>query len=164
MKTPLYKRYGFWLCVILLVAAAYFGIELVNELNDNRVKTQLSVTECQQIIDDTFQNLPVSPSGASKLILDQTKITVESIEYGVEKDIILSCTYRTIDTKGALLEELNTLATSAYAYSQSKSKVSGSDIDLKCVRKPILELLKTAEPVSGTVTLKIYETTNREML
>ena len=160
MKTPLYKRYGFWLCVILLIAAAYFGIELATELNDNRVKNELSVAECQKIIDDTFQNLPVSPSGASKLILDQSKITVESVEYGVEKNIILSCTYQTIDTKGALLGELNTLASSAYEYAQSKAKVSGSDIDLKCVRKPILELLKTAGPVSGSITLEIYETTN----
>lgn len=160
MKTPLYKRYGFWLCIVIIVAAAYFGIELVNELSDSRVSKELTVSECQQIVDNTFQNLPVSKTGASKLILDQTNITVEQVEYGTEKDIILSCSYETIDAKAALLEKLNLLAADAYAFSQSKTKVSGSDIDLKCVRKPMLELLKTAEKISGNVTLTIYETTN----
>ncbi len=160
MKTPLYKRYGFWLCVVLVIAAAYLGIELATELSDNQVSKELSVTECQQIVDETFQNLPVSNTGASKWILDQTKITVEQVEYGYEKDIILTCSYETIDTKNALLSQLNSLATSAYEFSLTKAKVSGSDIDLKCVRKPMLALLKEAEPISGVITLYIYETTD----
>lgn len=160
MKTPLYKRYGFWLCVLLLVAACYLGFELHAELSDNQVSTKLSVSECQQIVNDAFQDLPVSNTGASKLILDQTKITVEDVEYGIEKDIILTCRYETIDTSKALLDELDSLATSAYGFSLTKAKVSGSDIDLKCVRKPMLALLKDAEPISGSVTMVIYETTS----
>ena len=159
MKTPFYKRYGFWLCVVLLVAAAYLGIELNKELSDNHVSKELSISECQQIVNETFQKLPTSNTGASKLILDRTKITVEDVEYGNEKDIIMQCSYETINTKGALLDELDTLATEAYAYSLSKAKVSGSDIDLRCVRKPMLELLNEAEPITGTATLIIYETT-----
>ena len=159
MKTPLYKRYGLWLCVILLVAAAYLGIELARELSDSHVRKELSLTECQQIVNDTFKGLPVSNSGASKAILDQTKITVNSVEYGNEKDIVLSCAYETIDTKSALLKELNALATSAYEYSLTKAKVSGSDIDLKCIRRPMLELIKQSDKINGTITLYIYETT-----
>lgn len=158
MKTPLYKRYGFWLCIVLIVAAAYLGIELANELSDSRVSKELSIAQCQQIVDQTFRELPVSNTGASKLILDKTKITVQQVQYGNEKDIILSCTYETVDTKNALLGELDALATTAYAYSLSKAKVSGSDIDLKCIRKPMLELLQDAQPVTGTITLTIYET------
>ena len=160
MKTPLYKRYGIWLCVLLLVAVAYLGIELAVELNDSQVSNELTIAECQQIVDKTFSSLPVSNSGASKLVLDQTKITVEKVEYGNEKDIILSCSYETIDTKGVLLGELDNLASTAYAYSQSKAKVSGSDIDLKCIRKPMLEILKNAQPISGTVSITIYETSS----
>lgn len=159
MKTPLLKRYGFWLCVILLVAAAYLGIELANELSDSHVSKELSLAECQQIVDQTFQALPVSNSGASKVIIDQTKITVDHIEYGNEKNIILTCTYETVDTKNALIDQLDSLATSAYEYALTKSKVSGSDIDLKCIRRPMLELLNNAKPISGTITMSIYETT-----
>ena len=160
MKTPLYKRYGFWLCIILIVAAAFLGIELARELSDSRVSKELTVSECQQIVDKTFENLPVSKTGASKLIIDQTEITVNQVEYGTQKDIILSCDYKTIDAKNAVLDSLDELASKAYAFSQTKSKVSGSDIDLKCVRKPMMELLNEAEPISGSVTLTIYETTS----
>ena len=160
MKTPLFKRYSFWLCILLVIAVAYLGIELANELSDNRVSQELSVSQCQQIVDKTFSGLPVSNSGASKLVLDQTKITVEQVEYGTEKDIILTCSYETVDTKNALMDQLDTLAVTAYEYALSKSKVSGSDIDLKCIRKPMLELLKNAQSISGSITLTIYETQN----
>lgn len=159
MKTPFYKRYGFWLCILLLATAAYLGIELSKEFAANHVTKELSITQCQQIVDETFQDLPVSKSGASRFILDQTKIVVEDVQYGNEKDIILHCSYNTLDTKGALLDNLGILTTKAYEYSLSKAKVSGSDIDLKCIRKPMLEFLNEAKPITGTITLTIYETT-----
>lgn len=146
------------MCVILIAVAAYLGIELASELNDNRVSKEMTITECQALVDETFAALPVSKTGASQKILDKTKITVNELSYGTEKDIILTCTYTTVDVKSALLEDLDTLATQAYEYSLSKSKVSGSDIDLKCVRKPMLELLEDAQPITGQIEIKIYET------
>ena len=160
MKTPIYKKYGFWLAVIAIIIVAAIGIELYAELSDNRVSKELSITECQQIVDNTFSQLPVSETGASKYILDRTKITVQDIEYGYEKDIILSCQYDTIDAASVLLDKLDGFMLKAYEYTLSKSKASGSDIDLRCVRKPMLEALEDAQPISGSVTLIIYETTN----
>ena len=160
MKTPLYKKYGFWIAVVVAVAITLLGIELARELTDNRVSKELSLSECQQIVDTTFQDLPASTTGAAKYVLDNTKITVNEIEYGFEKDIILSCTYQTIDTKGALLGEVNNLMYQAYEYTLQKPKASGADIDLKCIRKPMLDLLANAQPVSGEITLYIYETTS----
>lgn len=160
MKKPLYKKYGFWIAVIAVILIAALGIELAVELSDNRVKNELNAQQCQQIVDDTFGGLPVSNTGAAKYIFDQSKITVDQVEYGFEKDIILTCTYETIDVKAALLEQLDQLMLKAYEYSLEKPKASGADIDLRCVRKPMLDLLANAQPVSGTVTLHIYETSN----
>lgn len=159
MKTPLYKRHGFWIAVILVVIVAALGIELASELSDNRVSTELNIEQCQRIVDESFYNLPVSGTGAAKYIMDRTKITVEQVEYGFEKDIILSCSYETVDTKAALMDEIDALMGSAYGYTLEKPKASGADIDLRCVRKPMLELLEKAQPISGEVTLYIYETT-----
>ena len=92
MKTPLYKKYGFWLAVIAVILFVAIGIELCIELSDNRVSNELNVQQCQEIVDTTFSKLPVSKTGASKYVLDRTTITVNSVEYGYEKDIILSCT------------------------------------------------------------------------
>lgn len=160
MKTPIYKKYGFWLAVIAILLVAAIGIELSVELSDNRVSQELSLAECQQLVDTTFSQLAVSKTGASKYILDRTKITVQDVEYGYEKDIILSCQFETIDAKSVLLDQLDGLMLKAYEYALSKSKASGSDIDLRCIRKPMLEMLEGAQPISGSVTLYIYETAN----
>lgn len=160
MKKPIYKSYAFWIALIVVVFIAFLGIELYAELNNNRVSSELTKEQCQEIVDDTFSKLPVSNTGAAKYILDNTKITVNEIEYGYEKNIILSCSYKTLDVKTALLKEINTLTVNAYEYTLSKSKASGSDIDLRNVRKPMLELLKTAQPVDGNIELNIYETTD----
>ena len=159
MKMPLYKKYGFWIAVILVAIVALIGVELARELSDNRVSQQWSAAQCQELVDSTFAALPVSNTGASKYILDRTKITVEDVDYGYEKDIILSCRYETIDAKGVLMDQLDGFMQKAYAYAASKSKASGSDIDLRCIRKPMLEMLETAQPISGSITLYIYETT-----
>ena len=159
MKTPLYNRYGFWIAVIAIILVAAIGIELAIELSDNRVSSELSREQCQQIVDDTFGKLPVSNTSAAKYILDHSNITVEDVEYGFEKDIILSCTYQTIDVKSALMDQIDDLMVSAYEYTLEKPKASGADIDLKCTRAPMLEMLGQAEPVSGSITLYIYETT-----
>ena len=160
MKTPIYKKYGFWIAVIAIILVAAIGIELWVELSDNKVSNELTVSQCQEIVDTTFSKLPVSKTGASKYIMDRTKITVKSVEYGYEKDIILSCSYTTIDTKAALMDELDGLMLKAYEYFLSKAKVSGTDIDLRCIRKPMMEMLENAQPISGSITLYIYETSN----
>ena len=160
MKTPLYKRYGFWIAIILAVIVAVIGIELAVELSDNRVKNELDLQQCQEIVDNTFQELPASNTGAAKYVLDNTKITINEIEYGFEKDIILSCSYQTIDAKSVLINEVDNLMRTAYEYTLKKPKASGADIDLRCVRKPILDLLATAQAVNGDITLHIYETSN----
>ena len=160
MKTPLYKKYGFWIAVVLAVMIALLGIELARELSDNRISKELSLSECQQIVDTTFQDLPASTTGAAKYVLENTKITVNEIEYGFEKDIILYCSYQTVDTKGALLNEVDAFMLKAYEYTLQKPKASGADIDLRCIRKPMLDLLANAQPVSGEITLYIYETTS----
>ena len=159
MKTPLYKKYGFWLAVIAILILAAIGIELGVELSSNRVSKELSISQCQQLVDDTFSQLPVSNTGAAKYILDRTKITVQEVSYGYEKDIILSCRYETIDAKAVLMDQLDDFMLQAYEYASAKSKASGSDIDLRCIRKPMLEQLEKAQSVSGSVTLYIYETT-----
>ena len=164
LKTPLYKKYGFWIAIIAVILAAAIGIELWVELSDNKVSKELTVSECQQIVDTTFSGLPVSGTGAAKYILDRTTITVEDVQYGFEKNIILSCQYTTIDAKAALQDSIDDLMLKAYEYALGKSKASGSDIDLRCIRKPMLDMLENAQPVSGSITLHIYETSGGMVL
>lgn len=157
MKRPFYKHYRFWFAAILAVVILFLGIELIIELNDTQVKNQLTKEQCQTLVDDTFRKLPKSTIGSAKYVLDNTKITVDSIAYGNEKNITLSCSYTTLDTKGALLPEIPAIATKAYDYTKNKPTASGGDIGIKCTKEPIQTAIEKAQPVSGKVILTIYE-------
>ena len=164
MKKPIYNRIGFWIAVITVAAVAVLAALFIVQLSDSQISKPLTKEECQQIVDDTFHDLPVSNTGASKYIIDNIKINVDSVELGYQKDMVLHCSYTTLNVKKALSGELDTLMTTAYEFYLSKSKASGADIDLRSVRKPMLALVKDAETVSGKIDLHIYETSAGYML
>ena len=144
------------LCVVAVMIVAAVVVMIYNSLADKQVSNKLSVKEAQAIVDSTFDRLPVTVADSAKFVVEQSKITVNSVEYGYEKDVILSCSYSTINTKDALSPNLAEIATRAYEITQ-KNGTNQVGIRLKAVYS---DYLSKAEPVSGEITLYIYETTN----
>ena len=111
---------------------------------------------------ETISGLPAETTAISaQYIINNTTITVNSVEYGYEKDVILYCSYETLDTKGALGSEIDTVMQEVYAFyvkqEEKGRKVNATRICGE-VSKSIEEKLKAAAPISGEVTLYIYET------
>ena len=139
---------------LALAAAIFFFIQ--SQLSDKQVNNKLSINEAQSIVDATFKSLPVNVADSAKLIIENSEIKVNSVEYGYEKDVILSCTYTTLNTKDALLPQLDDIATRAYEITQNNGS-NQVGIRLKAV---YAEHLNNAETISGDVTLHIYETSS----
>ncbi len=157
MKKQNKKLITILLCVVIaLVAAAAIFIFVQGQLSDKQVKNKISADEAQTIIDTAFNTLPVTVADSAKLIIEQSDITVNAIEYGYEKDIIVSCSYTTINTKNAIIPNLEDIATKAYDITQ-KNGSNQVGIRLKAV---YAQYLAEAEPLSGEITLYIYETHN----
>ena len=145
------------LCVILALIIGIVGFFIIkDQFANSQVKDKITKEQAQDIIDQVFTTLPVNVADSAKLIIDKTDIKVQSVEYGYEKDVILTCTYSTINTKAAILPNLDSIATRAYEITQ-KNGSNQVGIRLKAV---YAEMIETAEPVSGNITLYIYETTN----
>lgn len=145
------------LCVILALIIGIVGFIIIkDQFANSQVKDKITKEQAQDIIDQVFTTLPVNVADSAKLIIDKTDIKVQSVEYGYEKDVILTCTYSTINTKAAILPNLDSIATRAYEITQ-KNGSNQVGIRLKAV---YAEMIETAEPVSGNITLYIYETTN----
>ncbi len=145
------------LCVILAIAigiAAFFIIR--NQFSSSQVNNKISKEQSQEIVDQAFNSLPVNVADSAKLILKKSNITVQSIEYGYEKDVILTCTYDTINTKDAILPHLDEIATRAYEITENNGS-NQVGIRLKAMYAQYIE---SAEPISGNITLYIYETTS----
>ena len=144
------------LCVVIAVAIFIGGLLIIKgQFADSQVKDKISKEQAQQIVDKAFASLPVNVADSAKLILEKTSINVESIEYGFEKDVILNCSYTTVNTKEAILPNLDAIATRAYEITQ-KNGSNQVGIRLKAV---YAEHIENAQTVTGNITLYIYETT-----
>lgn len=163
LKTSLNKHRKVWTGVIaiILIAAIAVGFISLFQNKDGVVTNQLSVSESQKVVDDTLSKLSARTAHGAKYVLERTKVTVNEVSYGNEKDIILSCSYSTPDVKGALLDNVDSIMQDVYAfYLQNESagkKTNATKVSLQS-KKTILGYLEQAQTVTGQITLYIYET------
>ncbi len=165
MKKAIFTRRKLWIGIIaaILIVAVAAGVILSSFSSDNQVTNKISASEAQKIVDETFDGIAKNTAQGAITILDTTKITVESVEYGYEKDVILSCSYTALDVKAAVSDKIDTLMTNVYEYylsnEEAGKKTNATKVNL-FVTQDITELLASAPSVSGEITLYIYETVN----
>lgn len=145
--------------VALIIVGLLAGFVAMSFMDVKLSKT-LTKAEAQQIVDETFEELPKVTSVGAAFIIESTDITVNSIKEGNERNLVLSCSYTAPDVKGVISENKQALIDSAYEFyyqgSQSGRKPNATKICLE-LSKTVEELLISAEPVSGEVTLYLYE-------
>ena len=148
------------LCIVAVIAVAAVVLYLVNSA-DKQVEAEVDVARAQTIVDETFASFPRKTAPGAKLIIDNTKITVNSVEYGNEKNVILNCTYNTLDVNKALTAELGSVMSEVYRLYLSRVD-AGLTTSATHVKQAIVsvmsEHLENAESVNGEITLNIYET------
>lgn len=157
-NSRLLKIYTVVLVCIIAVAAILFA---TGKNADNQVSVKLDKAQVQQIVDDTFSSIAKSTAQGALYILDATEITVENVEYGYEKDIILSCSYKAPDVKNAVLNNVDAMMQQVYGFylenENAGKKTNATKVNLQ-VKKDIVSYLENAEPITGEATLYIYET------
>lgn len=145
---------------VALVAILALVLFFVNSA-DKQVENKIDVAAAQTIVDDTFASFPRSTAPGAKLIIDKTSVKVNSVEYGNEKDVILNCTYNTVDVNKVLTSNLGNIMTEVYGLYVNREneglKTSATNVKLFIV-EVMTEYLENAEAVSGDITLRIYET------
>ena len=161
-KTQNNKRLWIGIAIVLVVIisfVAYFAFTA----KDNQVTNKLSAEQAQELVDTTLSSIAKSTAQGAKYILDNTKITVNRVEYGYEKDIILSCTYNAPDVNGALTPSIQSIVERVYQFytenAEAGKKINATKINL-LVKQDIVAILEEAETISGDITLYIYETAN----
>ena len=152
MKKKLTKKSLIISGIIILVICIAIAALVISEVQNTKVSKKISLTEAQQIVDESFDNLPSYSADGAKYIIDHLSIKVNSIDYGSEKDIILSCNYTSVNSKDAIVPHIEALAIKLKNAStaQEKDKIAESFY---------ADYIAQAEPISGEITLYIYETT-----
>lgn len=159
------KHCRLWISLIALVLVLAAGIFIftTSRSADNQVSNKIDAGQAQQIVDDAFNSIAKSTAQGAIYILDATTVTVDKVEYGHEKDVILSCSYSALDVQTAVLENLDGIMQEVYGFyldnENAGKKTNATKVNLQ-VKKDMVSYLEAAETISGQITLYIYETAN----
>lgn len=138
---------------VLLVALVCFGLFMA--LKTGTTAGEISKENAESFVNQSLDSIAVS--APMKSIAEKNSITVNSVSYGEEKDIILDCTFHTPDMHSAVSPAYDTFMAS------DEKKKNGtmfkSALDFKMEFEPMLTaLLENAEMKTADGTLYLYDT------
>lgn len=143
-------------CVALFVVGTVIAQRMAGKLS-----REITLEEAQTVVDDTLAALPRSVSPGALYIAENSSVTVTDVTYGTEKDAILTCTYTTINVSDVVREHAADYVEAAYAHyiSNQESGVKTNATKVKLLLRDRLKAdFETAEILTGTVELRLYET------
>mgnify|MGYP002522862364 FL=1 len=148
-----------WIAFFAIVIIALAVVVITDRLG-NRADVKLTAEEAQALVDKTFTSLPKSVAKTAKAVFDKSSVTVNDVSYGDEKDIILDCTYKTVDILGITENNLDELFGTAYGIYKENSdngkKTNATSLMLS-ISKIFDEKLADAKTLEGSVKIYIYE-------
>ncbi len=152
------KKLGIIVGVAALVVALL--LVLVFAIESSTKAREITLDEAQTIVDETLSSsLGVSPQSSAKYILENTRVKVDSISYGDEKDIILSCSVSTIDARSVILGNLEVLL-GISTLDESGRQMASTQMR-PIINEVLFPLLADAQKIETTASLVIYDTKDK---
>ena len=146
--------------ICVLAVAIFIAAVIIAQNISGSVSRVLSVDEAQKIVNDTLCSLPSNVATGAKFIAEGSFVTVNSVDSGNEKDIILDCTYSTYDVEKVVRENIDRYVLAAYQFNMTNDaegkKTNATKVKL-LVAEDMIGDLSLAEKKSGEITLYIYE-------
>ena len=139
-------------CALIILALSLFSVWQINSATK---ASELSIDEAQAFVNQEFDKIAVEKLPVA--IAERNNITVNKIEYGSEKDIILDCTVDTVDIYETVMPKIN-IFLSAKARKETTGMVK-SALHFKQEFEPLLiDLVSEASAVSKSCRIYLYET------
>ncbi len=161
MKKSFNKKKLIALCVALALFIALLATILISFI-PQRVSREISVDEAYNIVFDTFKELPRDTLGvASQKVADSLELTVNSVDFGANKDVIVDCTYSVIDIKTLYnsykTDMFNKVCTQYFDDAESGNMSNATALSISLFND-INDYFVDVTKITGDVKLKIYET------
>lgn len=142
---------------VLLLALA---VAIIVDTLSTRSTVLLTEDQAQTLLNDTFENLPLTGAVTAAGIIDGANVTVNSVRYGGSREMIFSCTYETSDVLGVYKANKDSLFSDAYDYCE-ELRADGQMVNATKVRlfmdERITQLISEAEKVNGEIEISVYE-------
>ena len=141
------------LSVILALAAIIGVLVAVDSMTTSGKAKEISVEEAQSLVDATFDDLPVNEAKGAIEIRKNTVVKVNSVEARKNKELVIHCTYTTLDVKSVVNDDaINEMIASA---ADAFSAVEGQ-IQVENVLSGYIKLAERTEP--REIDIYAYET------
>lgn len=150
------------LCIAIAVAviAIIIGVIVVVDNLNNKVSKEITLEEAQTLVDDQLDLLPNNIAEGAKYIRNNTNLTVNEIEYGFKKNIILKCSYETINVANVIDKNVNDLLNIDLTDPVTGKPKNATKIQIE-IESKLLALLEKAEKLSGELELELFETQDK---
>lgn len=160
MNSRLNKKSLTRLIIAVLLVVTVFIVGIFAITSGDKVSKELTVKECQEIVDNSLFSIAKPTAVGAKKIFSNSAVTVKSVKTGNQKNLILDCEYKTLDALTAVSSHKDELMTAVYEkYLDNENKGISTNatrvsIDIAAQLSIYLE---EAKPLSGNVTLEIFE-------
>ena len=162
MKKSFNKKKLIALCVALVLVLALVATVAISFI-PKRVSREITVDEAHKIISDTIKELPRDTLGiAMQKTADSLDLTVNSVEFGSNKDVIVDCSYNVIDIKALYnahkTDMFNKVCDQYFTDAESGNMSNATALSISLFTD-VNEYIANTTETTGNVTVKIYETT-----
>lgn len=145
---------------VIAAVAVIIAIVFAVQTATNKLTIKLTEDEAQQIVDETLSSLPKNVSPGAVFVEENTTVTVNEVRYGTDKDIILDCTYTTVNVGAVVENNLDEYLSDIYGYYLERETL-GKKTNATSIKLFLAERFKAdiaeADTVSGEVTIYLYE-------
>ena len=143
---------------VLIALGLLVGVMTLAERSAyGRVSEELSLEEAQDILDAQLSALPSSVADCAIYIVENSHVRVTGLAYGEAKDVILTCTYETIDVAGIIAAHKNDFLSMSTEDPATGKTMNATKIKI-LIQEELLNLFRAAAPVTGTVEIRLYQT------
>lgn len=145
--------------ILIAVVAILFAVYGIQKIG-NKFSTELTIEQAQKLVDENLSQLPNPVSTGAKYVFETSKVVVNEVSYGTEKNAVLSCTYSAPAIGKIITENLSDYLEEAYSYYDS-NRISGVKTNATKIKLFITEAIKedllSAPILTGNVELEIFE-------
>lgn len=167
MKSRLNKKSLTTLIIVGLLVILIASIGIFAITGGEKVSKELSVGECQKIIDDSLFTLAKPTALGAKKIFSNSAVTVKSVKAGNQKNLILDCEYKTIDALSAVSSHKDELMSAVYEkYLDNETKgisTNATRVSID-IGSHLSIYLEEAKPLVGRVTFQVFEQDNGKFI
>ncbi len=137
---------------VVVVAAAVIGA--VISIKQSAQAMEISTEEAQKLLNETFDEM--AKTKPLKAIAEANSIEVKDLTYGLEKDVVIECTVKTVDVYAALSPNYNRFLSSDVKKMNGAMFKSALDFKME-FEDAMTELILKADAKEESCSITLYD-------